>query len=78
MAEIDAGALNSLASKLDELDLSEEEQRILDQLIENAAAYEPDIEGRGYGAGPSLRPGSPLSETAYKLGSGLHVTIVDE
>ena len=74
MAEIDPAVLNSLASKLDGLDLSDDERRILDQLIENAAAYEPDVEGRGYAVGPRLTKGSHLSETAYRLGSGLHVT----
>ena len=73
MAEIDAGVLNSLAEKLDALDLSDAEQAVLDQLIARAEAYEPEVEGFGFSAASytSFKSGADLSKTAFQLGSAL-------
>ncbi len=73
----DADTLNSLAAKLDGLDLTDAERDLLDQLIERAAGYEPEVEGFGFAASSytGLKSGADLSATAFKLGGGLGLVI---
>jgi hypothetical protein len=74
MAEIDANALNSLAEKIESLDLTESEQAVIDGLLERAAAYEPEVEGFGLTTNYSgLTSGADLSATAFKFGSALNL-----
>ncbi len=74
MAEITPAALNSLAAKLDGLDLSDDERRLLDELLARAEAYEPEVEGFGLSYG-GLQSGADLSSpTAFSLGGALGFT----
>lgn len=79
MASIDADALNGLAAKLDALELTDAEQAVLDQLLQRAAAYEPEVEGFGFdvNAYTGLASGADLSATAFKLGGALRVVDTD-
>lgn len=72
MTEISADDLNSLADKLDAMDLNDGEQAALSGLIERAGAYEPDVEGFGFSIDyTGFKSGADLSTTALKLGGGL-------
>ncbi len=75
MGGIDAETLNSLAGKLDALDLTDAEREVLDRVLEHAAAYEPDVEGFAFSADAytGLASGADLSATAFKLGSALQI-----
>lgn len=72
MKEIDDGALNSLAEKIDSLDLTDDERSLIDSIMERAASYEPEVEGFGYSY-TGLESGAQLSPTAFKLGSALNL-----
>ena len=65
----DLGAIESLAAKLDTLDLTDGEQAVLDALVERAAEGGDDVVG--FLATES--PGSHLDGTAFKLGMGVGV-----
>ena len=73
MAEIGADDLNHLAAKLDGLDLSESERALLDELLERAAEYEPEVSGFGFDTSryTGLTSGADLSSTSLKLAGGL-------
>ena len=75
MTDIDDGTLNGLAAKLDGLDLTETERELLDEIMDRAEAYEPDVEGFAFGANEfkytGFKSGADLSTTALKLGGGL-------
>lgn len=74
MADIDANTLNSLAEKIDSLDLSEAEQSVMDQLLERAAAYEPEVEGFGLTTSyTGLVSGADLTATAFNFGTALNL-----
>lgn len=77
MAEIDDAALNSLAAKLDSLDLTDDEKTLLDTIMQQAAAYEPDVEGFAFSTTSyqytGIQSGAQLSPTAFKLGSALQL-----
>lgn len=72
MADIDPATLNSLAEKIDGLDLTDAEQSVLDQLLERAAAYEPEVEGFAMPTSyTGLQSGADLSKSAFSFGRGL-------
>ncbi len=74
MTDIDDGTLNGLAAKLDGLDLTETERALLDEIMDRAEAYEPDVEGFAFGGSYSysgFKSGADLSTTALKLGGSL-------
>lgn len=64
---IDNDALNSLAAKLDGLELSDDEAQILDILVSRAASYEDDVQG--FAAFRVQTAG--LSPMALRLGAGI-------
>ena len=66
-----ADTLNSLAAKLDGLDLTDEERALLDELLERAAGYEPEVAGFAMGDYSGLLSGADLSPTGFKLATGL-------
>lgn len=73
MAEINPETLESLAAKLDGLDLTDAERAVLDRVLDRAASYEPEVEGFGMDMGFGefkLASGADLSRTAFRLGSG--------
>ena len=74
MTAISDEDLQSLAAKLDALDLSEAEQAALDGVLERAEAYEPEVEGfsasRYYYTGQAAS-GAMLSGMSLKLGGSL-------
>lgn len=70
MAEIDKDVLESLAAKIDLLDLSDAERAVLDRLFERATAYEPEVEGFGM-TYTGLQSGADLSFTSFKLASSI-------
>lgn len=73
MAEIDQATLDSLAAKLDSLELNADEQLVLDSMLSRAEAYEPEVEGFGRFSYSGLSSGADLSPMGFKLGrsSGL-------
>ena len=74
MTAISNDDLNSLAAKIDALDLTEAERAALDGVLERAEAYEPDVEGFGFNAAQYTSPsqsGVGLTATALKFGGGL-------
>ncbi len=73
MAEIDAAVLNSLAEKIDALELTEAEQSVIDQVLKRAAAYEPEVEGFAFTSYSGLTSGADLSTTAFNFGSALQL-----
>lgn len=73
MAEIDAAVLNSLAEKIDSLELTDAEQSVIDQVLDRSAAYEPEVEGFALTRYSGLTSGADLSATALKLGSALQL-----
>ena len=62
----DKAILNSLASKLESLDLTDEEQGTLNALISRAASAEAAVQGFGWDGGTV-----GLSPMALKLGAGI-------
>ncbi len=75
MGGIDADTLNSLAAKIDGLELTDEERALFNRLVEQAAGYEPEVEGFGLTTTSytGLTSGADLSPTAFKLGSALRL-----
>lgn len=75
MTEITADDLERLAAKLDALELDEAERAVLDGILERAEAYEPDVEGFGFGTSSltysGLQSGATLSGTSLQLGGSL-------
>jgi hypothetical protein len=71
--EISEDVLNSLAAKLEALDLTDAEQAVLDGILERAEAYEPDVEGFAFDQAQvtGMQSGANLSGMALKLGGGL-------
>lgn len=80
--EVDAGVLESLADKLDGLDLTAEEDLVLNQVLARAANAHAEVEGFGvvYAAEtsfPGLDAGATLSDRAARLGRamGFHIHV---
>ena len=48
MADINFDTMNTLAEKVDSLDLTDGEQAVLDQVLARAAASESDVEVEGF------------------------------
>lgn len=73
MAEIHQAALDSLAGKLNSLELDADEQLILDSMLDRAQAYEPEVEGFGMFSYSGIQSGADLSPMSFKIakGSGL-------
>lgn len=71
MADTNADTLNSLAAKLDGLDLTDEERALLDELLERAASYEPEVAGFSFGDYTGLMSGADLSPTGFRLATSL-------
>lgn len=74
MNDIDQSTLETLASKLDGLDLDETERAMLDTILERASSYEPEVEGFGFDNSLTYtgqQSGAGLSGTSLKLGGGL-------
>lgn len=63
---IDPGALPGLAAKLHGLDLSDDERRLLDVLLDRAAAFEPEVEGYGvvFEVETTVKAGQPMGAKA--------------
>jgi hypothetical protein len=73
MSEVSADLLESLAAKIDALDLSDEEQAVLDSIFERAETGGEEVEGFAFSttAYTGFVSGAELSSTALKLGGGL-------
>ncbi len=77
MTAISDEDLESLAAKLDALELNTAEQAALDGVLERAEAFVPDVEGfgsSGFHYTGESRSGARLSGTSLKLGGGLGFT----
>ena len=66
--DLDQATLNSLAAKLDGLELTADEQAVLDGVLDRAAAYEPEVGGFSMIKYGGDRSGADLSPTGFKLG----------
>ena len=75
MSQISPEALQSLASKLEQLDLDDTERALLDGILDRAEAFEPEVEGFGFSAQTysytGLQSGSDLSGMSLKLAGSL-------
>ena len=73
MSDVTSELLESLAAKLDSLDLTAEEQQVLDTIFERAETGGDDVEGFAFSAGSyaGFKSGADLSRTALKIGGGL-------
>ena len=73
MTEISEDVLNSLAAKVEALELSDEEQAVLDSALSRAEAFEPDVEGFRSFSYLGLNSGANLAPMSFRLGraSGL-------
>lgn len=70
MKETGPETVNSLADKLDAVELTEDERFVLDRLIERAGLYQPEVSGftdryTGLDSGADL-----TSKMGFRLGSG--------
>ena len=72
MSDVTPELLESLAAKLDGLDLTDDEQQLLDTIFERAETGGDDVEGFGFTASSfDFKSGADLSRTALKIGGGL-------
>ena len=68
---IDNETMNSLAQKLDGLELTSAEAEVLDLLYSRAAAYEEGVVGFAQMAGQPVLKAAGLTPTALRLGAGI-------
>ncbi len=68
--EVSAEDLQALGEKLEALDLTDAERAVLDEVLERAAAYEPEVEGFSQSRlrYTGLRSGSGLVGSGFDLG----------
>ena len=73
MAEVDQATLDSLGAKLGSLNLTDDEQQLMDTLMQRAADYEPEVEGFSMFDYTGLKSGADLSPMSFKLGQSIGV-----